>query len=112
MSETNEEQTTHHPRRVWTTQSWLGAETLESLAELNDQCLELLKEEAKNNSAPVGHPLVADLRELWLALDDDAKHRVSTCPYLLVDVGFVRVQRWAWVRGHHVRDEERTSQQA
>jgi hypothetical protein len=111
MPDTNEEKTTHHPQRVWTTQSWLGSETLESVAELNDQCLELLKEEAKNASLLSGHPLVADLRELWLALDAAAKRRVSTCPYLLVDVGFVHVQRWAWVRGHHVRDEERTSQQ-
>jgi len=109
MSEANEEKTTH-PHRVWTTQSWLGSETLESVAELNDQCLELLQEEARTCSMPTGHPLVADLRELWAALDAESRRRASACPYLLVDSGFVRAQRWAWVRGHHVRDEERIIQ--
>ena len=110
MSESNEEQFTHHPQRVWTAQTWLGSETLESVAELNDQCLELLMEEAKSCDMPTGHPLVADLRDLWMALDASARRRASNCPYLLVDSGFVHVQRWAWVRGHHVRDEERTTQ--
>ena len=109
MSYTNEEKPAHS-QRVWTTQTWLGSETLESVAELNEQCLELLMEEAKSCEMPMGHPLVADLRDLWMALDAPARRRAAYCPYLLVDSGFVRVQRWAWVRGHHVRDEERATQ--
>jgi len=109
MSNTNEEKPAHS-QRVWTTQSWLGSETLESVAELNEQCLELIMEEAKSCEMPAGPPLVADLRDLWVALDAPARRRAACCPYLLVDSGFVRVQRWAWVRGHHVRDEERTTQ--
>lgn len=107
MSNEREQKSTHHPGRVWTAQTWLGSETLESLAELNDQCLELLRDEAKSCCFRTGHPLLADLRELWTALDGAARRRASWCPYLLVDAGFLHVQRWAWVRGHHVRDEER-----
>jgi hypothetical protein len=110
MPDINEEEMSYHPQRVWTAQTWLGAETLESVAELNDQCLELLMEEAKICEMASGHPLVADLRELWLAMDAEARRRASYCPYLLVDSGFVHVHRWAWVRGHEVRDQERVAQ--
>jgi hypothetical protein len=110
MSDTNKDELTGHPQRVWTAQTWLGSETLESIAELNDQSLELLMEEARVCEMSTGHPLVADLRDLWLAMDEGARRRASYCPYLLVDSGFVYAQRWAWVRGHQVRDQERIAQ--
>jgi hypothetical protein len=111
VPESHKEETERHPQRAWAVQSWLGSETLESLAELNDQCLEVLREEAKRCCTRTGHPLLADLRDLWGDLDVSARRRAAWCPYLLVDLGFIEANRWAWVRGHHVRDEKPSSMQ-
>jgi hypothetical protein len=111
MPENQEQKTEHHPQRAWSAQCWLGAGTLESLAELNEQCLEQLREEASDCCIQTGHPLLVDLRELWSALDANARRRAAWCPYLLVDLGFIEAARWAWVRGHHVRDERHVSTQ-
>jgi hypothetical protein len=79
---------------------WLHGETLESLTELNEQCLELLAEHAARLEA-VRFPLLHSLRDLWAALDHVARQRAATCPYLIVDAGFADVRNWGCV-GHHV----------
>lgn len=93
--------------RLWNSQTWLRAETLESLAELNEQCLELLCEQARSNHAYESEPLMVEMRDLWRALDITARKRASWCPYLLFDAGFLETRRWAWVRGNQVHDAER-----
>lgn len=74
--------------------SWLHGETLESLTELNDQCLELLTEHASIGNA-TGPPLLHDLRDLWATLDVGARQRAAGCPYLIVDPGFADPRNWA-----------------
>ena len=93
--------------RRWITQSSLHAETLHTLAELNEQCLELMTSQAQAQTAGAP-PLLSDLRELWMSLDATARRRAAACPYLLVDAGFADVSRWMRAAGHPVRDVEHT----
>jgi hypothetical protein len=76
--------------------TWLHGETLESLTELNEQCLELLAEHARPLQAG-GPALLCELRDLWLAADDAARQRAAACPYLLLDAGFADTRNWQWV---------------
>lgn len=93
--------------RFWERPSWLRPEMLSSLAELNEQYLDLLAVQAMTTVSPYGHPLLRELRPLFLVLDPGGRRRAASCPYLLVDSGFADSQRWLWARGYHVRDAER-----
>jgi hypothetical protein len=72
---------------------WLHGEALESLTELNEQCLELLAEHASRPEA-VERPLLHSLAGLWAGLDATARRRAAASPYLLVDPGFSDVRNW------------------
>jgi hypothetical protein len=85
--------------------SWLRSETFESLAELNEQCLELLAEQALVR-APQGSLLLRQIGEIWRTLDAKARRRAACCPYLLVEAGFSDSRRWHWADGRHVNDGE------
>ena len=82
----------------------LHGEALESLTELNEQCLELLAEHAARPASP-DRPLLSSLRDLWLALDPAARRRAASCPYLLVDPGFSDVRNW--LGGNAIHDATR-----
>jgi len=73
--------------------SWLGAATLDSLTEINEQGLALLAEQAAVPGAPPGAPL-REVGALWRGLDAPARRRAAACPYLLLDVGFADRERW------------------
>jgi hypothetical protein len=90
---------------LWLAQGWLHAETLETLAEVNEQCLELIREQAA--AANVAPPLLAELRVEWSELDAPARRRAARCPYLLVDAGFAAAGRWTRVLARQVQDEPR-----
>jgi hypothetical protein len=90
---------------LWATRSWLHAETLESLAEVNEQCLELLCDQAAVTRT--GPAMLAELRPLWRELDVSARRRVARCPCLLLDAGFAAASRWAAVHDRRVHDRER-----
>jgi hypothetical protein len=76
---------------VWIPQSWLRAESLAGLAELNEQCLELLCEQAAAEVAARSRaPLIAQLEPLWRGLDALARRRAAHCPFLLLDTGLGR----------------------
>lgn len=90
----------------WAAQPWLGTVTLNVLAELNEQCLSLMAEEAAQNPTS-GQPLLRDLAHLWSKLDAPAVKRAAACPYLLMDTGFADPQRWLWAQGQHVLERER-----
>jgi len=93
--------------RFWERPSWLRPEMLASLAELNEQYIDLLAVQAMTNTPSHGHPLLQDLRPLLIVLDPGGRRRAASCPYLLLDAGFADPQRWLWARGYHVRDAER-----
>ena len=85
-------------------QTWSNAETLRTLTELNEQCLELLREQALPGTASA--PLFRELTELWIQLDEVARRRAAGCPFLLVDAGFADPYRWKWVGANCVGDRE------
>jgi hypothetical protein len=87
--------------------SWLRPEMLASLAELNEQYIDLIAVQAMTSTPPHGHPLLRELRSLLIVLDPAARRRAASCAYSLVDAGFGDPQRWLWARGHHVRDSQR-----
>jgi hypothetical protein len=91
----------------WSVQPWLGGATLGVLAELNEQCLRLLVEEAVTRPPASAHPLLRDLAQLWAKLDAKALQRAAACPYLLMDAGFADPQRWMSAQGHQVLERER-----
>jgi hypothetical protein len=72
---------------------WLGAGTLDSLIELNELCLALLAEQAAVPGGPA-NGLLQQLGGLWHGLDEAARQRAATCPYLLLDAGFADPPRW------------------
>lgn len=92
--------------RPWEAHAWLRAETLAALAELNEQCLDMLSLQhyASATNAP---PLLRETGPLLRAMDMDARHRAAACPYLLFDAGFADQQRWTWVTGNCVRDVDK-----
>ena len=92
--------------RLWDAQSWFRTSTLTSLIELNEQCLELLAEQAAAGPASALHPMLRDVGALLRSLDARSRQRAASCPYLLLDAGFADQQRWAWASGSEVRDEE------
>ncbi|MFO7277099.1 MAG: hypothetical protein DIU56_008715 [Pseudomonadota bacterium] len=94
----------HNGARSRVVHSWLRPETLESLAELNEQCLELLCDQARAEHAPAAQPLLTELSDLWKTFDAAARRRAATCPYLIVDAGFADARRWSWARGQEVHD--------
>jgi hypothetical protein len=77
--------------------SWLRAETLETLAELNELGLTLLVQQAALQAAPHGGEAPALLRELLPLvpkLEPQALRRAAACPCLLLDAGFTDAARW------------------
>jgi len=72
--------------------AWLGAATLDSLAELNEMALGLLAEQAAAAHEP--RPLVREVGALWRTLDREARRRAAAAPYLLLDAGFADRERW------------------
>jgi hypothetical protein len=101
MSEELEEE------RPWEAHAWLRAETLAALAELNEQCIEMLTLQFATTSVHQSPLLVREIGPLLRGMDPDARHRAAACPYLLFDAGFADQQRWAWVSGRTVSDLHR-----
>lgn len=83
--------------------NWLHGETLESLVELNEQCLELLAGQAAQPHG-VEQPLLRELSDYWARLDGAARQRAAACPYLIVDAGFADARNWAWVSSHAIHE--------
>lgn len=82
---------------------WLQSETLDSLVELNGQCLELLAEQSLTQPMQ-GNLLLRQVGEIWRTLDDEARRRAASCPYLLFDAGFADSARWRSVEGQGVSE--------
>ena len=83
--------------------SWVESEAAASLVELNGQCLELLAEQSLTPPMQ-GNLLLRQVGEIWRTLDDEARRRAASCPYLLFDAGFSDPARWRSVDGQHVSE--------
>jgi hypothetical protein len=64
------------------------------IAELNVQLLDALRRGAHGATAAPVSPLQAELAPLWRRLGEPALHAMARCPYLMLDVGFARADRW------------------
>ena len=93
--------------RPWEAHAWLRADTLAALAELNEQCLDMLALQFGTTSINQAPLLVREIGALVRGMDPDARHRAAACPYLLFDAGFADQQRWAWVSGNAVSEHRR-----
>lgn len=89
---------------IWLSGAPLQAEALDGLAELNEQCLELICEQAacSNGARPA---FITQLEALWATFDAQARRRAARCPFLLVELGFARARVPADLAGEGLRDE-------
>ena len=71
--------------------SHVQQQTLNSLAELNCKCLELLAEQSLVDSQV---RVLTEVKELYGTLDAQARVRAAACPFLLLDAGFADPKRW------------------
>jgi hypothetical protein len=83
--------------------TWLRSEGLETVAELNSQCLELLAEQALTQPLQ-SNVLLRQVAEIWRTLDPGARRRAAECPYLLVDAGFSDPSRWRWLQSQQINE--------
>lgn len=94
-------------RPLWASQSWLHSDALDALAAVNEQCLELLAEQAAvRATARPKPPLLRELEALWYGLDAGARRRAARCPFLLVDAEFARAARRPWLAASAIRDQD------
>jgi hypothetical protein len=75
------------------------------LAELNAECLGLLAGRAARCLDVLAPPLLAELRDEWVDLPNQAVRRLSAAPFSLFDIGFARAPRWLGLRAGGVSDQ-------
>ncbi len=78
---------------LWERQSWLGTATLESVVEVNEQVLALLREQCR---VAVAQPsLIRDVGGLMLDLDAKSLRCAAASAVLLVDAQFADARFWS-----------------
>jgi hypothetical protein len=77
---------------LWERQSWLGKATLESVLEVNEQALVLLRDQCLAGAAQPS--LIRDVRDLLLKLDVTGLRHAANSAVLLVDAGFADAGLW------------------
>jgi hypothetical protein len=64
---------------------------------LNDRSLQVLQELSASGSETF--EIVSAFRELWVKLDESARHRAAKCPFLLLEMRFDSVKWWREPKG-------------
>lgn len=77
----------------WERRSWLGAATLESVVEVNEQVLALLREQCRTAAAQPS--LLRDVSSLMLNLDAESLRCAAASAVLLVDAQFADATLWS-----------------
>ncbi|HTC50338.1 MAG TPA: hypothetical protein VK700_00220 [Steroidobacteraceae bacterium] len=77
---------------LWEPQRWLAAATLESVLEVNEQVLALLRAQCQAGAA---QPLIREVNDLLLNLDPKSMRRAAASAVLLVDAGFADAGLWS-----------------
>ena len=67
---------------------WRGGTCLELVQAFNDRYLECLVRSAQWESAPALPEILCTHRQLWKALEGEARYRASRCPFVLADLHF------------------------
>ncbi len=79
-----------------------GEDLAGMLADLNEQCLALLAEQALH-PIPPAPPMFRELVDLWSQLDVSSRRRAAACPFLLMDAGFQDPYPWQWLSDQHAK---------
>src|SRR5690606_35894638 len=89
--------------RQWQAGRWLSDGSLDAVADINLQCIDLL---AAMAAADTRHcpALFAGQGALWHELPDRARQRLAASPWLLVDAGFDDLPRWRSLEQRMVHD--------
>lgn len=89
--------------RHWRAGQWLADGSLDSVFEINLQCLEYLVSmaQAGPSSCPM---LMAGPRSIWRDLPDAQRERLASSPYLLADAAFGDESRWRCLSARMVQD--------
>lgn len=72
--------------------TWNGLQALGRVHALNERCLELLTQSARQDRQSLA--FVHQSRGLWNALNVTARKRAAQMPFLLIDVHFQEIQWW------------------
>jgi hypothetical protein len=96
-----EEQLAGAAAQHWLAGRWLADGSLDSVAEINLQCLEYLAEMA---ASPQPNPILAGELAGWRDLSLTARAQLAASPYLLVDAGFDDEARWLQLAQRMVHD--------
>lgn len=86
---------------------WKGAQSLGPVYQLNERCIELLCDAAASDSPQVTLSIVTEHRELWVGLDLQARQRLASLPFVIVDARFRNDAKWRRVtetQAHHTHD--------
>jgi hypothetical protein len=92
--------------RQWLAGQWLGDGAMDSVTEINAQCLDLMCSTAASAAQPLPG-LLADHLAQWCDLSPAARAQLAASPYLLADAGFDDEQRWLSPGRRMVRDLRR-----
>lgn len=76
--------------------TWKGQQALSRVHVLNERCLELLKQSAREDRQSPA--FVHQSRGLWNGLNATARKRAAQVPFLLMDVHFQEAQWWRGAR--------------
>lgn len=87
----------------WRAGQWLADGSLDTLAEINRQCVDALAEMAQRRD-PAGNAMAVHAAA-WSKLPESGRARLAACPYLLVDAGFDDDLRWRCLDLRMVRDQ-------
>ena len=96
MWKNNEESAGSEGKLNSTERPLAGDDIFGMLTTCNEQCLELLADQALRPLAPAP-PMFRELAGLWKQLDAASRRRAAACPYLLMDAGFCDPYRWQWL---------------
>jgi hypothetical protein len=86
----------------WLANVWLADGSLESVQEINSQCLELLANTAE--AKPLGSGGAEKCLPIWSEVPMRVRERLAFSPYLLVDAGFADEARWRKLHELSVQD--------
>ena len=85
-----------------TSPRWIGARSIPLAHQLNGQCVDLVCELANDLSTQELPPFILRNRDSWRLLEPEARKRVATFPFVIVDLHFKDSEPWQLAREGHV----------
>ena len=78
---------------------WTGAPSIDLAHQLNEQCIDLVCEFAAASSPAELPQFILQNRALWGRLDRQARKRVASLPFVIVDLRFKDAEWWRQIMG-------------